>query len=65
VQKQVVSVPYRIVRHENGDAWIDLRGKRVSPPEVSAMVLTAMKNIAETYLGEPGASVRTAAKPST
>ncbi len=53
VSKQRSSVPYRIVRHENGDAWVDLRGKRMSPPEVSALVLGAMKEIAETYLGEP------------
>jgi molecular chaperone DnaK len=53
VEKQVKSVPYHIVMHENGDAWIDLRGKKTSPPEVSAMVLSTMKEIAETYLGEP------------
>jgi molecular chaperone DnaK len=53
VQKQVKSVPYRIVRHDNGDAWVDLRGKRMSPPEVSATILSTMKEIAETYLGEP------------
>ncbi|HVU00614.1 MAG TPA: molecular chaperone DnaK [Polyangiaceae bacterium] len=53
VKKQVSSVPYAIVRHENGDAWVDLRGKKTSPPEVSAMVLATMKQIAETYLGEP------------
>ena len=53
VDKQVKSVPYHIVRHDNGDAWVDLRGKKTSPPEVSAMVLGTMKEIAETYLGEP------------
>jgi molecular chaperone DnaK len=52
VKKQVSSVPYRIVRHENGDAWVELRSKRMSPPEVSALVLGTMKQIAETYLGE-------------
>ncbi|HEX3595402.1 MAG TPA: molecular chaperone DnaK [Polyangiaceae bacterium] len=52
VKKQLDSVPYHIVRHDNGDAWIDLRGKRMSPPEVSALVLGTMKEIAETYLGE-------------
>ncbi|HEX7672013.1 MAG TPA: molecular chaperone DnaK [Polyangiaceae bacterium] len=52
VQKQMASVPYHIVRHDNGDAWVDLRGKRTSPPEVSAMILTTMKQIVETYLGE-------------
>jgi molecular chaperone DnaK len=53
VGKQLASVPYHIVRHDNGDAWVELRGKRMSPPEVSAMVLAAMKQIVETYLGEP------------
>lgn len=46
-------VPYRIVEAPNGDAWVNVRGRAMSPPEVSAMVLTAMKEIAETYLGEP------------
>jgi len=53
VAKQLASVPYHIVRHENGDAWIEIRGKRMSPPEVSASVLATMKQIAESYLGEP------------
>ena len=53
VQRQLVSVPYVIVKHDNGDAWIEGRGKRMSPPELSSMVLTAMREIAETYLGEP------------
>jgi molecular chaperone DnaK len=52
VQKQLASVPYHIVRHDNDDAWVDLRGKRTSPPEVSAMILSTMKQIVETYLGE-------------
>src|SRR5260221_3281089 len=45
VAKQLASVPYHIVRHDNGDAWVELRGKRMSPPEVSAMILAAMKQI--------------------
>jgi molecular chaperone DnaK len=53
VAKQRESVSYRIVRHENGDAWVDVRGKQISPPEISSMVLTAMKDIAQAYLGEP------------
>jgi molecular chaperone DnaK len=52
VKKQLESVPYRIVKHENGDAWVELRGKQMSPPEMSANVLSAMKEIAETFLGE-------------
>src|SRR5688572_18285393 len=52
VQKQVSSVPYRIVQHQNGDAWAVLRGKEMSPPEASSLILSAMKEIAETYLGE-------------
>lgn len=45
-------VPYRVVQALNGDAWVAARGKEYSPPEVSAMVLTKMKEIAEAYLGE-------------
>jgi molecular chaperone DnaK len=46
-------VPYKVVRADNGDAWVDLRGKRQSPPEISAMVLQKLKQAAEDYLGEP------------
>ncbi len=53
VIKQRDSVSYRIVRHDNGDAWIDVRGRKISPPEISSMVLATMKEIAQTYLGEP------------
>jgi molecular chaperone DnaK len=52
VQRQKDSVSYRIVEHENGDAWVSVQGKTLSPPEISSMVLAAMKQIAETYLGE-------------
>src|SRR5512141_98374 len=44
--------PYKIVASERGDAWVEVRGKRSSPPEISAMVLGKMKQIAEDYLGE-------------
>jgi molecular chaperone DnaK len=44
--------PYQIVEAPNGDAWVGVTGKDMSPPEVSAMVLTRMKEVAETYLGE-------------
>jgi molecular chaperone DnaK len=53
VQKHIRTAPYRVVRHENGDAWVELDGKAVSPPEVSSYILTTMKQIAESYLGEP------------
>ncbi|MFO0550209.1 MAG: molecular chaperone DnaK [Polyangiaceae bacterium] len=53
VKKARDMVPYRIVEAPNGDAWVNIRGRAMSPPEVSAMVLTSMKEIAETYLGEP------------
>jgi len=52
VQKQARVVSYRIVAHENGDAWVELGGKAVSPPEVSSHVLGTMREIAESFLGE-------------
>jgi molecular chaperone DnaK len=52
VEHQQRSSPFRIVRHDNGDAWVAVQGKQLSPPEVSSYVLTAMKQIAEAYLGE-------------
>src|SRR6185295_9170502 len=45
-------VPYAVVRASNGDAWVEARGKRYSPPEISAMILQRMKKAAEDYLGE-------------
>jgi molecular chaperone DnaK len=45
--------PYRIVAADNGDAWVEVRGKKFSPAEISAMVLMKMKQTAEDYLGEP------------
>ncbi|HEV8547528.1 MAG TPA: molecular chaperone DnaK [Polyangiaceae bacterium] len=51
-KRQAAAVPYRVVQHDNGDAWVDVGGKQLSPPEISSHVLTAMKEIAETYLGE-------------
>jgi molecular chaperone DnaK len=45
-------VPYRVVRADNGDAWVEVQGKRYSPPEVSALVLQEMKRVAESYLGD-------------
>jgi molecular chaperone DnaK len=52
VQRDIKLVPYRIVKADNGDAWVDVRGKRMAPPEVSARVLQKMKATAEAYLGE-------------
>src|SRR2546425_1244052 len=46
-------VPYAVVRATNGDAWVDTRGKKYSPPEISAMILQRLKQAAEDYLGEP------------
>jgi molecular chaperone DnaK len=45
-------VPYQIVRADNGDAWIEVNGKKMAPPEISAKVLQKMKKTAEDYLGE-------------
>src|SRR5215210_5825607 len=53
VQKDIELMPYRIVKAENSDAWSEVRGKKVSPQEVSAHVLIKMKKTAEDYLGEP------------
>ena len=53
VQKDIKMVPYTIIKADNNDAWIEVRGKKVAPPEVSAQVLMKMKKTAEDYLGEP------------
>lgn len=45
--------PYKIVESENGDAWVEIRGRKYSPAEISSMILTKMKKTAEDYLGEP------------
>jgi molecular chaperone DnaK len=45
-------VPYKVVQANNGDAWVEVRGKKYSPPEVSAMVLQKLKTAAEDYLGQ-------------
>jgi molecular chaperone DnaK len=52
VQKDVGMVPYKIVKADNGDAWIEVHGKKVAPPEISARVLMKMKKTAEDFLGE-------------
>jgi molecular chaperone DnaK len=53
VSRTLSMVPYRIVEADNGDAWIEVDKKGWSPPQISAVVLDKMKQIAETYLGEP------------
>ena len=53
VQKDLDLMPYKIIKHDNGDAWIEVRGKRIAPQEISAQVLVKMKKTAEDYLGEP------------
>jgi molecular chaperone DnaK len=52
VGSEATRVPYKIVRAQNGDAWVEARDKNYSPPEVSAMVLQKLKQAAEDYLGE-------------
>ncbi len=52
VQKTKEIVPFKIVEHENGDAWVEARGRSYAPAEISAMVLQKMKSTAEDYLGE-------------
>jgi len=52
VQKDIDLMPYKIVRADNGDAWVEVRGKKIAPQQVSAEVLRKMKKTAEDYLGE-------------
>ncbi len=52
VQKDIKMVPYKIAEADNGDAWVEVRGKKMAPPEISAQVLKKMKKTAEDYLGE-------------
>ena len=53
VQKDIDLMPYSIVAADNGDAWVEVRGKKLSPPQISAEILRKMKKTAEDYLGEP------------
>jgi molecular chaperone DnaK len=53
VQKDINMVAYKIVKADNGDAWVDVSGKKMAPPEISARVLMKMKKTAEDFLGEP------------
>ncbi len=52
VQEEIKMVPYKVVEGPNGDAWVEVQGKRYSPPEISAMILQKLKRSAEAYLGE-------------
>ncbi|HAA45044.1 MAG: molecular chaperone DnaK [Halomonas sp. 54_146] len=52
VQKDIKMVPYKITEADNGDAWVEVKGKKMAPPQVSAEVLKKMKKTAEDYLGE-------------
>ena len=53
VQRDIKMVPYSIIKADNSDAWVEVRGKKIAPPEISAQVLIKMKKTAEDYLGEP------------
>ncbi len=52
VQRDIEMVPYKIVKADNGDAWVEVNGQKMAPPEVSAKILQKMKKTAEDYLGE-------------
>src|ERR1043166_157402 len=52
VQRAMKVLPYKVVRNQNGDAWVEIRGKQYSPAEISAFILQKMKQTAEDYLGE-------------
>ena len=52
VQKATKVLPYKMVKNDDGAAWVEIRGKRYSPPEISAFILQKMKQTAEDYLGE-------------
>ena len=52
VQKDIGLMPYKIVKADNGDAWVEIRGKKIAPQEISAHILRKMKKTAEDYLGE-------------
>ncbi|AXF06925.1 molecular chaperone DnaK [Paraburkholderia graminis] len=53
VQKDIGLMPYKIMKAENGDAWVEVRDQKLAPPQISAEVLRKMKKTAEDYLGEP------------
>ena len=53
VKKDIEIAPYEIVKADNGDAWVEVNGKKMAPPQVSAEILRKMKETAESFLGEP------------
>ncbi len=53
VQEEIKRVPYKVVRADNGDAWVEVNGKKYAPPQISAYILQYLKKAAESYLGEP------------
>ncbi|MBO9481657.1 molecular chaperone DnaK [Salinisphaera sp. G21_0] len=53
VQKDIKMVPYKIIEADNGDAWVEVKGDKKAPPQISAEILKKMKKTAEDYLGEP------------
>jgi len=53
VQRDIKIMPYKIASADNGDAWLEVKGQRMAPPQISAEVLKKMKKTAEDYLGEP------------
>jgi len=52
LKKDIEKLPYRVIRADNGDAWVESRGKKYSPPQISSFVLSKMKETAEKYLGQ-------------
>src|SRR2546428_449859 len=62
ITSEASRVPYKVVRAQNGDAWVEARGKKYSPPEISAMILQKLKKAAEDYLGDLGRRVFLAAR---
>src|SRR6202040_3021970 len=52
VAAEAARVPYKVARASNGDAWVEVRGKQYSPPEISALILQKLKEAAEAHLGE-------------
>jgi molecular chaperone DnaK len=52
VQRDIKMVPYKIAKADNGDAWVEVKGEKMAPPQISAQVLKKMKKTAEDYLGE-------------